>query len=83
MTKTAHERLMELFREYFKLNQEWESTESHASGMRVRKALSDMRRLATERRSEIQAIRVTKPKVKSPKYREAQKRQAAQDQNTN
>jgi len=83
MTKTAHDRLVELFREYFRLNQEWESKETHAAGMRVRKALSDMRHLASDRRKEIQAVRVTKPKVKSPKYKENQKRQAEDDNNTN
>jgi hypothetical protein len=83
MIKTAHDRLMDLFREYFRLNQEWESTETHAAGMRVRKALSDMRHLATERRKEIQDVRVKKPKIKSPKYRENQKRQAEQGSDTN
>ena len=71
MTKTAHEELLALFRDYFRLNQEWESKETHASGMRVRKALSKMRRLASQRREEIQAVRVTKPKVKSPAYRKS------------
>jgi hypothetical protein len=83
MTKTAHDQLMELFREYFRLNQEWESKETHASGMRVRKALSDMRSLASARRKEIQAVRVIKPKVKSPKYKANQKRQAEDDSDTN
>lgn len=83
MTRTAHDRLLELFREYFKLNQEWESKETHAAGMRVRKALSDMRHLCSERREEIQAVRAVKPKVKSPAYRENQKRQQGTSNDNN
>lgn len=83
MNRSAHEQLLELFRDYFRLNQEWESRETHAAGMRVRKALSDMRKLASARRREIQAVRVVKPKLKSPKYREAQKRKAQDDKDTN
>lgn len=69
--KEVHEELMSLFREYFRLNLEWETKRTHASGMRVRKALSEIRRLATDRRQEIQDIRAEKPKVKSPAYRQS------------
>lgn len=63
----AHEELMDLFRAYFKVNQSWEAKQTHAAGMDARKLLSDIRRAASARREEIQAVRAVKPKIKSPK----------------
>jgi hypothetical protein len=80
---------MKEFRRYFEENQDWETTESHASGIRLRKHLYEIRRIALEMRAEIIEIRRLKPKIKSPKYKEAklkeqaQKRQADQDSDTN
>ena len=88
-TRHLHEALMKEFRRYFEENQDWETTESHASGIRLRKHLYEIRRIALEMRVEILEIRKLKPKIKSPKYREAklkeqaQKRQADQDSDTN
>jgi len=88
-TRHLHEALMKEFRRYFEENQDWETNESHASGIRLRKHLYEIRRIALEMRAEIIEIRRLKPKIKSPKYREAklkeqaQKRQADQDSNTN
>ena len=65
----THEQLMQLFREYFRQNMEWESKQTHAAGMRVRKILSEIRLISSARRQEIQTIRAEKPKVKSPKYK--------------
>ena len=67
----AHEELMDLFRAYFKVNQSWEAKQTHAAGMDARKLLSDIRRAASARREEIQAVRAVKPKIKSPKYRQS------------
>jgi len=88
-TRHLHEALMKEFRRYFEENQDWETNESHASGIRLRKHLYEIRRIALEMRAEIIEIRRLKPKIKSPKYKEAklkeqaQKRQADQDSDTN
>ena len=89
-TKHLHEALMKEFRKYFEENQDWETTESHASGIRLRKHLYEIRRIALEMRAEIIEIRSLKPKIKSPKYREAllkeqlaQKQQADKGTDTN
>jgi hypothetical protein len=80
-TRHHHEALMKEFRKYFEENQDWETTESHASGIRLRKHLYEIRRIALEMRAEIIEIRKLKPKIKSPKYREAKlKEQLAQKQ---
>lgn len=77
-TRHLHEALMKEFREYFEENQNWETYESHASGIRLRKHLYEIRRIALEMRAEILEIRKKKPKIKSPAYRAAQK--ASKDQ---
>ena len=69
--RDAHEELMDLFRAYFKVNQSWEAKQTHSAGMDARKLLSDIRRAASARREEIQAVRAEKPKTKSPKYRQS------------
>ncbi len=74
MTDKLHQELMTEFRKYFEENQDWSRTHSHASGIRLRKHLYEIRRIALEMREEILEIRKAKPKIKSPKYREAQKR---------
>jgi hypothetical protein len=50
--------------------------------MQVRKLLSEIRHLASERREEIQAVRAVKPKTKSPKYKQSLL-QANKDTDTN
>lgn len=80
-TRHLHEALMKEFRKYFEENQDWETNQTHASGIRLRKHLYEIRRIALEMREEILEIRSLKPKVKSPKYREAKlKEQLAQKQ---
>lgn len=69
--KDTHDILLDQFREYFRLNMEWETRRTHAAGMRVRKMLSDIRKVASVRRQEIQAIRAEKPKLKSPEYKKS------------
>jgi len=79
-TRHLHEALMKEFRAYFEENQTWENYESHASGIRLRKHLYEIRRIALAMREEILEIRKKKPKIKSPKYREAQKQLKDQSQ---
>lgn len=71
MTEDIHNLLLKTVHAYFKKNQEWESKQTHTAGIEARRLLSEIRRLSSIRRNEIQAVRVTKPKVKSPKYRQS------------
>lgn len=71
MTEDIHNLLLKTVHAYFKKNQEWESKQTHTAGIEARRLLSEIRRLASVRRNEIQAVRETKPKVKSPKYRQS------------
>lgn len=64
--KTTHDLLIEELQNYFEDHVDWERTNSHLSGMRVRAHLSRIRELALVRRSEIQEIRKQKPKTKGP-----------------
>ena len=76
-----HDQLMKEFRAYFEDYQNWATTESHASGMRTRAHLSEIRRFASALRVEILEKRRTKPKIKSPAYRAAKlAEQQAQNQ---
>ena len=76
-----HDRLMKEFRAYFEDYQNWATTESHASGMRARAHLSEIRRIASALRVEILETRKLKPKIKSPAYRAARlAEQQAQNQ---
>ena len=81
-----HDQLLKEFRAYFEDYQTWATTESHASGMRTRAHLSEIRRIASALRVEILETRKLKPKIKSPAYRAqqlAQKQQAQEDSGTN
>ena len=85
-----HEQLMREVRKYFESHQDWAMHETHAAGMRTRKHLLEIRRIALELRSEILEIRRLKPKIKSPKYKEAKlkeqlahKQQASTGNDTN
>ena len=81
-----HDQLLKEFRAYFEDYQNWATTESHASGMRSRAHLSEIRRIASKLRVEILETRRLKPKIKSPAYRAqqlAQKHQADKGTDTN
>ena len=52
-----HDQLMEAFRKYFKANQEWINKGTRRAGMDTRFWLSEIRRLASERRMKIQEWR--------------------------
>jgi hypothetical protein len=71
MEYTIHDQLMKELRSYFEAHQDWEMNQTHASGIRARQSLVKIRQLARDRRAEIQAIRSTKPKIKSPAYRQS------------
>ena len=68
---SIHEELLELMHRYYSLNLHWEGKRTHIAGIELRRLLSDIRKLCSERRNEIQAIRDKKPKLKSPKYRDS------------
>ena len=72
----THERLMQLFREYFKQNQDWENKQTHVAGIRCRHLLAEIRIVARQRRAEILEIRKQKPSQSSPKYFESNRRKA-------
>lgn len=71
MSDDIHNLLLKTVHAYFRKNQEWENKQTHTAGIEARRLLSEIRRLASIRREEIQAVRAVKPKVKSPKYRES------------
>jgi hypothetical protein len=66
-----HDQLMKEFRKYFEDYQDWAAHETHASGIRTRQHLYEIRRIALEMRKEILEVRRLKPKLKSPKYKES------------
>jgi hypothetical protein len=81
---------MKEFRKYFENHQDWAMNQTHAAGMRTRANLLEIRRISQELRKEILEIRRLKPRIKSPKYREAllkeqlaQKQQAEKGTDTN
>lgn len=72
----THEQLMNLFRQYFKENQDWESKRTHVAGIRCRNLLAEIRILARKRRAEILELRKQKPSQSSPAYFESNRRKA-------
>jgi hypothetical protein len=69
MEHDTHRKLLEAVYRYVKVNIAWETKETHLAGAESRKILSEIRRLASIRRAEIQDIRNKKPKIKSPNYK--------------
>lgn len=74
-TRHLHEALMKEFRAYFEENQKYETYEHHASGIRLRKHLYEIRRIALEMREEILSTR----KIKQKEYAQKSKATKAQD----
>lgn len=66
-----HDQLMKEFRLYFSANQKWAAKQTHVSGIELRKHLSNISKICLELRLEIQRVRETKPKIKSPKYKQS------------
>lgn len=57
MTTEAHDRLIKAFQEYFKWQEKFYYGESDAAGIKARYWLSEIRREASLRRDEVQALR--------------------------
>jgi hypothetical protein len=74
--KDTHEHLMELFRQYFKENQDWESRRTHVSGIKCRNLLAEIRIVARKRRAEIQEGREQIRYKGSPLKTESNRRKA-------
>lgn len=74
--ENTHERLMQLFKEYFVANQAWSRQNTHVSGVKARHALAEIRILARKRRAEIQDIRLKKPKNTTQGYLNSNRRKA-------
>ena len=80
-----HRLLLAKFREYFEENQRWLTTGSKASARRVRKKLSEIRKICSQRRVVVRDwldIKEDRLAIKEAK-RQAQKRQAPKDDNAN
>ena len=71
----SHEELYNAFRQYFKYNQIWLSKGTKRAGMDTRFWLSEIRRICSQRRKEIQEWRHEKNEI-------TQKRREAKDQET-
>ena len=55
-----HAELMRLLRVYFEENQEWASTATYASSIRIRHLLSDIRNVCSDRRKDIRLWQIEK-----------------------
>ena len=55
-----HAELMRAFKAYFEENQKWQSEATHASSIRLRHRLSDIRRICSARRKDIREWQVEK-----------------------
>jgi hypothetical protein len=71
----SHEELYNAFRQYFKYNQIWLSKGTKRAGMDTRFWLSEIRRICSQRRKEIQEWRHEKNEI-------TQKRREAKNQKT-
>ena len=55
--KETHDLLIEELQKYFAANQKWERSKTHTAAIETRRHLSEIRRLALKRRSEVQSQR--------------------------
>jgi hypothetical protein len=62
-----HAELMQAFQVYFKANQQWINTGTRRSGIKVRNALSEIRRICSLRREKIREWRHELDKAKAEK----------------
>ena len=51
---TTHELLIQAIMDYYNMNERWEAKGFDENGRKVRSILSDIRRLCTQRRNEVQ-----------------------------
>jgi len=54
MAKTTHELLVQAVMDYYNMNERFEAKGFDENGRKVRSILSDIRRLCTQRRAEVQ-----------------------------
>jgi hypothetical protein len=80
-----HAELLAKFREYFEANQQWLAEGTKASAIRLRQRLSELRKICTRRRVVIREWARVKEDILAEKEaeRQAQKRQAQEDDNAN
>jgi len=79
-----HAELMRLFRKYFEENQHWFDEDTHASSIRIRNLLSDIRRACSARRKDIRLWQIDKRAIlDARKIARAQKKQAGGDKSGN
>jgi hypothetical protein len=63
----THDELMQAYQEYFKWAQKFTYSSSDAAGIKARYWLSEIRRLASDRRTEIQLMRQDRKESKKGK----------------
>lgn len=80
-----HAELLKVFREYFEENQTWLAEGTKASAVRLRKKLSDIRRICSKRRVAVREWCVEKEEqlAELEAKRQAQKQQAQGDDSAN
>ena len=78
--KSKHDDIMKEFRTYFETNQQWETTQTKVSTIRLRKSLARLRDLCTDQRMLVREWAVIKEAELAEKeaLRQAQKRQQAE-----
>ena len=79
--KSKHDDIMKEFRTYFETNQQWETTQTKVSTIRLRKSLARLRDLCTDQRMLVREWAVIKEAELAEKeaLRQAQKRQQAEE----
>jgi hypothetical protein len=83
--KSKHDDIMKEFRTYFETNQQWETTQTKVSTIRLRKSLARLRDLCTEQRMLVREWAVIKEAELAEKeaLRQTQKRQQAKESGDN
>ena len=72
MPKTTHELLVQAMMDYYNTQERFEAKGFDETGRKARAILSDIRKLATERRNEIQAKRKALKVIKKANKQESQ-----------
>ena len=72
MPRTTHELLVQAMMDYYNTQERFEAKGFDETGRKTRSILSDIRKLATERRNEIQAKRKALKVIKKANKQESQ-----------
>jgi len=67
MTTESHDKMIEAFQEYFKWQDRFYYRQSEEAGIKARNALSEIRRQASIRRKEIQALKKERRELREGK----------------